>query len=241
MKFSIRTTLRLLLPTAADILLNFRALKNGDKSQFGEQKLLLQYLQKNQALNLPKLYLEIGAAYPIFHSNSYALSKLEYRGVSYDANKKYFLQWRLFRKNDKFVSRAVISSNEKNQIILHKYPSTHSSLSTTSDIQDTEWQRLFKVRSKAKSVKAVGIETVYLDFIKSYNEIPTILMLDVEGIDEALIIKLLKTLDYKLYPRLILIECEESVMRPESPLSQFYELYGTAGLSILLSLKQCNT
>jgi hypothetical protein len=241
LKTYIKKTLRSLLPSAADILLNFRALKNTDKSQFGEQELLLQCIQKNHALNWPKLYLEIGAAYPIFHSNSYALSKLKFRGVSYDANKMYLLQWRLFRRNDKFISRAVIASNNKNEIILHKYPSTHSSLSTTSNTQDTKWQSLYKVRSKEIVVKALGIETVYSDFIKFYNQIPTILMLDVEGIDEALLIKLLNNLEYEMYPRLILIECDESVMCRESLLSQYYELYGIAGLSLLLSLKQCDT
>jgi hypothetical protein len=225
------------MPTVADILLNFRALKSADKSQFGEQKLLLQYLQKNKDLDWPKLYLEIGAAYPIFHSNSYALSKLKYKGISYDADKKYLLQWKIFRRNDTFKARAVITSTDRDEITFHKYPSSHASLSTTSDTQNNEWQRKYKVRSKKKNVKALGIEAVYLDFIKSYNEIPTILMLDVEGIDEALIIKLLNCLEYKSYPRLILIECDESVLLREHLLSQFYELEGTAGLSLLLSLK----
>ena len=229
------------MPAVADIMLNFRALKNTDKSQFGEEKLLLQYLQKNKDLDWPKLYLEIGAAYPIFNSNSYALSKLKYKGISYDADRKYLFQWKIFRRNDTFKARAIVTSTDCDEITFYKYPSSHASLSTTSDTQNNEWQVKYKVSSKKKNVKALGIEAVYLDFIKSYNEIPTILMLDVEGVDEALVITLLNCLEYKSYPRLILIECDQSIMRRENLLSQSYELHRTAGLSLLLSLKQCNT
>jgi hypothetical protein len=237
LKVKCKKTLRALLPAGADILLNLRWLKKIDKSQFGEQKLLLQYLRKDFALNWPKLYLEIGAGYPIYLSNSYALSKLKFKGISYDADKKYSLQWKLFRRNDKLITKAVVASNDKDQVIFHKYPSSHSPLSTTSNTQNAQWQELYKVKSKEKIVKALDIQSVYMDFIKSYDDPPTILMLDVEGIDEILIMKLLNHLEYNLFPKLILIECDESVMRLDNPLNNFYDLYGTAGLSLLLSLK----
>ena len=155
-----RSYLRKLWPTGADIVLNLKALKKNDKSQFGEQELILKFLEENKNLNWPKLYLELGAAYPIFHSNSYALSELSFNGISYDADERYSIQWRLFRRKDKFERVAIITSNYENSIILHRFPSSHSSLNTTSTEQNITWEAKFKKISQPIIVPARGIEKI---------------------------------------------------------------------------------
>ena len=232
-----RSYLRKLWPTGADIVLNLKALKKNDKSQFGEQELILKFLEENKNLNWPKLYLEIGAAYPIFHSNSYVLSELSFKGISYDADERYSIQWRLFRRKDKFERVAITSSNYENSIILHRFPSSHSSLNTTSPEQNIAWEAKFKKISIPIIVPARGIEEIYLEFEETHGNFPTLLLSDLEGIDKDVILKLLNSIKVECYPRCILLETEEILLKEENVITEFYKLYGKAGLSLFMVLK----
>jgi hypothetical protein len=232
-----RSSLRKLWPTGADIVLNLKALKKRDKSQFGEQDLLLKFLAENSSSNWPKLYLELGAAYPIFHSNSYALSELSFKGISYDADERYSIQWLLLRRKDKFKRTAIVTSNYEHSIILHRFPSSHSSLSTTSSEQNTKWEAKFKKASKPIIVPARGIEEIYFEFKKIYDNFPTILLSDLEGVDKEIILKLLNSIEIENYPKCILLETEEVLLTEDNVITEFYKLYGKAGLSLFMVLK----
>jgi hypothetical protein len=236
-KRKFRSTIRKLWPTGADILLNLKALRNEDKSQFGEQKLLLQFVEETKALAWPKLYLELGAAYPIFHSNSYALSKVDFRGISFDADERYAFQWQLLRPRDRFESAAIITSTEEKTTILHKFPSSHSSLNTINFEQNLKWQTEFQSYSKPVLVPAKNIKNAYYEFKDTYGNFPTIILSDLEGIDKEIISNLLSNLPTNYYPKAILLEVEEFFLEEDNLITNFYELYDKAGLSLLMVLK----
>ena len=66
---------------------------------------------------------------------------------------------------------AIVTSNHEHSIILHRFPSSHSSLSTTSSDQNTKWEAKFKKASKPIIVPARGIEEIYFEFKKIYDDL----------------------------------------------------------------------
>ena len=85
----------------------YRLKKQGDFSQFGEQEVLIHLFAKKKKGN----YLDIGAGRPITRSNTFALYKEGWHGVTIDPIKSNQMLHKLFRPRDKFI-RCLVGGNK---------------------------------------------------------------------------------------------------------------------------------
>ena len=190
------------LPIFADFRLNLKFKFKEDRSQFGEQQLILKYVLSERKIGV---YLEIGCYQPIIYSNSYLLKDL-WRGISVDANKSVLTQWRLFRPKNRILIAAVTAEPLLKFIEFYKYPRRHAVLNSTNKQFLDHWKE-FDLKPIKKMVKAVDINYLYESTLKEFGVID-LLLLDVEGEDFSLLQSLL--LKQSIHPEWLLVEDHET-------------------------------
>ncbi len=152
-------------------------------SQFGEDIAILSHF-KNLKISKGS-YLDIGAFHPIWISNTYLLYKNEWNGVVVDLDFEKLKLFKLFRKYDLTINKAVVSSNFKNnKINYYKFNRFFSEINTV----DKKFA-IDKSKQTGFSYNIKKLDTVYInDLLNQFNNHLNFLNIDAEGIDEELIL-----------------------------------------------------
>ena len=88
-----------------------------DFSQFGEEKVLLNILQRiSSKKKLNNTYIDIGGFDPIKFSNTYKLYQKNWSGLIIEPNKDKAKNWKKIRPRDHIVNSAVVEKNYKEKI-----------------------------------------------------------------------------------------------------------------------------
>lgn len=226
----IRRRLGLRFPQIADAFRNINALMRADKSQFGEQELLLKYLPQRG------LYLEIGAFQPILLSNTWMLSKRNWRGLSVDANCNLKYQWKLFRPRSTFEVMTVVPEGT-GTVSFFALETGGAGMSSVIESHARAQASAHNMRVLESKVMSVSLKFLWMDFEERYGYAPTLLLLDVEGLDSQLAEALVTTVPSHLWPEYVLMELFDGLMPPEDFALQ-YTLIGHAGPSYLFHRRQ---
>ena len=185
-------------------------------SQTGEDRILGHiidhYLGRLPINGEAGFYVDVGCNHPQHFSNTFALYKRGWIGITIDANKELIQKHQRLRKRDTSIC-AVVSDKEQEVIFTDFEDSCISSLNAE---HISEWQ----TRSKIKEQRVVN--TVSLSTILDGGKVPKdfdLLCIDVEGHD----FEVLSSLNLNIYrPKLIVIEMFEfDFLNPSS--STIYE------------------
>jgi len=184
------TALRLVVTEAARKLLDPN--KVSGYSQFGEDRLIEQYLDLNQS----GFYVDVGCNHPVYRSNTYRLYQQGWRGLNIDANPQLVKLCERVRPRDINVCAAVSSRRERVTLSLAK----DSCMSTLSADFATTMLGPGGVAERRE------VETSLLQDLLTAHNVPDrfdLLTIDVEGHDY----EVLSSFDIRRFrPRLIMIE-----------------------------------
>ena len=222
MAITIRERLLRRVPRARAIAWDLVFWLRRDHSQHGEQALLSAVLPPCGS------YLEIGCHQPVKCSNTYLLYRRGWRGWTIDAH-DYAWLWRIFRPNDVFIVSAVTAEQGMKSITFYDFDQNATLVSTVVKAHADDWEaRGFSY--VARQVPATDMRTVYAEFVLSLGT-PTLLAVDVEGLDYDLMASIEPELNAHDRPAYLLVE--DLAGMHWAPLLPGYEQIGTAGPSIL--------
>jgi len=182
----------------ADFRLNIKSLLSTDKSQFGEQEIVIKHILNKKPQGY---FLEIGAFQPVTWSNSFVL-RSKWAGLSIDANSKVKVQWRIFRPKSNFASFAVVTDPLLKYVDFYRFPRRFAVFNSTNKSFLDTWSNLGH-SPKKYSVVAVDVNKLYSETMKTQGNID-FLMLDVEGEDFSLLEALF--INQSVLPTWILVE-----------------------------------
>jgi hypothetical protein len=208
-------------PLVADLLLNLRFLLRRDQSQFGESRLLREFVLSNS--DTVNHYLELGCGHPITYSNSLRLPR-NWTGIHVDPNASLSKLWGLFRPRDLFLPYAITSEPNIMEIEYFKFPRRHSVLNSVVPEFLETWKNS-GLTPKSERVKAITIrESLRIKDVDP--KLLRLVMCDIEGFDKQLMVHML---DIELiHPQWILVEDFDSQIEYLMT-RRGYKLIGTAG------------
>lgn len=155
-------------------------------AQFGEDAILNSIFRKHNT----GFYVDVGAYHPTHFSNTYALYRKGWKGVVIDPNSFFKPLFSLLRPRDTFIGAAVGEGSA------HYYEYSNPLYNSLNNNVSND--RVHLVRTTEVSlvplraiVKAIDID---------------VLSIDAEGHD----LVVLKTLDWSVYPKIIVIEGDEA-------------------------------
>jgi len=146
-------------------------------SHFGEDASMLEYLRTVGSTRIS--YLDIGANHPVIHSNTYLFYRAGASGVLVDANPRICRHLRRKRPRDVVVNHGVAGEHRGKQVL---HLMDLDGLSTLS----ADWGKHLKEQGLASEVDNVTVEVLGInELLAAYFPAlgPTIVSLDVEGID----------------------------------------------------------
>lgn len=168
-------------------------------SQSGEDAIIsyvLNFLEKD----LTKItYLDLGANHAVEMSNTYAYYQNGCSGVLIEANPELIPELKKYRQNDVIINKAIAFDSKDDKIDF--YVLSGDGLST---IDYQEAMNACKVNPGLSIKQVYQIETISIkEILETYfkEEGPTILSIDLEGIEE----KILSEFDFKTYRPLAII------------------------------------
>jgi FkbM family methyltransferase len=180
-------------------------------SQAGEDLLLWSLFAKMGKRPSDLTYLDLGANYPIYGSNTYLFYEYGATGVLVEANTDLIPELRAARKDDIVLNKAVSAvSGETVDLIVIKGGEYGGS---TMDQERAKWAvTVFKNR---EIEKAIPVETIsYNDICAKYlGRPPDLLDIDIEGMEH----EVLRTADFERWRPLVVI-IEVGVYNPSSPI-----------------------
>ena len=168
-------------------------------SQSGEDQ-ILRYLVYN-VLQIPKpTYLDVGTNHPYMCNNTFYFYNRGSRGVCIEPDIQFEPLIKKYRAGDVFLRAGVAAGNAK-EAVMFAFPGEHSGWNTFSEEEAISRQMESGIAySKIANVELVNINDVIQ---KYFNPHPTIISLDVEGLD----LDILKSLDFiKFRPEVICVE-----------------------------------
>ena len=175
-------------------------------SQFGEDIIMLKMLERYKVKNIT--YLDIGANEPISSSNTYNFYLRGYSGVLIEPNMALCEELKSTRPRDKVLNFGIGNNNET-EADYYMFGDNHTALNTFS-----------KEEAINSEKEGIPIQKVIKLPLKDVNDVisenftgsPTIISLDVEGLDEMI----LRKLDFdKHQPLLICVETVSFNMNKE--------------------------
>jgi len=157
-------------------------------AQFGEDLIIRPFTQAKTGF-----YVDVGCYHPILYSNTYRLYRAGWHGIVIDPNTKSKRAFKLFRPRDKFVQAGVGIKDTKTY-----FEFDDGAYNTFSP----EHAESYKKRARLISSHEVNLRPLseILEGVKSID----VLSIDVEGLD----LEVLKTHDWQVFPRIILIEAK---------------------------------
>ena len=168
-------------------------------SQYGEDLIMLGFISKFKVKNIT--YLDIGANEPIRLNNTYNLYLRGYSGVLVEPNADLCTNLKNTRSRDKVLNFGISNNNEA-EADYYMFGANNSVYNTFSKesavITENEGIPIKKIiKVQLKDINDVISE--------NFSGSPTILSLDVEGLDEVI----LRKLDFDKYQPLLI--CVETV------------------------------
>lgn len=160
-------------------------------AQFGEDRILLELFK---GANHGR-YVDVGAHHPYRYSNTYLLYKNGWKGVNIDPNAHTIALFNKARPHDKNICNGVGCAGT-----LTYYRFSDPAVNTFRKEEAEKW----KVKSFLKFLGTTEIE------IKPLSELVEgpldLLTIDAEGMD----LEVLQSYDWKYYPKVIVIEGDDS-------------------------------
>jgi len=175
-----------------------------DRSQFGEQNFLKQYLPKELS-NVG--YIDIGAHTPVKCSNSYFLYRAGAVGVAVDPISTFTLHWKIWRPRDLFLTKAVVGLDDESDGFISFYRANRRrELMSTTSLELRDALTATGISFVADKVAVIKIDTVLREFNEFFNRAPTIVLIDVEGMDAELVDSIDRIDNIELLPKFIFFE-----------------------------------
>ena len=168
-------------------------------SQCGEDQ-VMRYLVYN-VLQIPKpSYLDIGANHPFMCNNTFYFYNRGSCGVCIEPDKQFAPLIKKFRSKDVYLQAGVTAGNAK-AAVMYAFPGDYSGWNTFSEEEAIFRQKETGISfTKMQDIELVNINDV---MAKHFHPHPTILSLDVEGLD----LDILKSIDFSRYqPEVICVE-----------------------------------
>ena len=157
-------------------------------SQLGEQQVIINVLSRmpGYKADLPKTYLDIGGFDPIQGSNTYRLYQLGWKGVIVEPNPAKTKNWEQIRPNDKVITAAVVPDSWNEPYVPMICEGHHDAREGISRAINP------KVRASEKADITYNARTIrlcdLLDECKKLKLYPTVLNLDIEGLEEQIVL-----------------------------------------------------
>ena len=164
-------------------------------------------------------YVDIGCYHPVLYSNTYRLYRNGWKGIVIDPNRHLGRLFRIFRPRDLFIQTAIGSSKVE-QMYFQFEDESYNTL-------DSACVEKYKLKTKLTGSYPVAVHSL-AEVLCDVDRID-LLNVDVEGLD----LEVLQSYDWKVKPRVIIIEA-----MPNSLVSKFLEKkgYKLIGLTRLNSI-----
>lgn len=172
-------------------------------AQAGEDRILM-FLFSSMGIKNPS-YLEIGAYHSANLSNTYLFYQNGSRGVCVEADKTLIPELKEHRKNDKILNIGIGIDEDTEKTF---YIFSEKGLNTF-DKEEAEYRASFGT-FKIEETTKVKIQTINKVLSENFKEIPTLLLIDIEGLDLAV----LQSLDILKFP--IPVICVETCKYSEN-------------------------
>jgi hypothetical protein len=155
------------------------SIRNRSYSQLGEDLVLKNQLERISK-NCLKTYLDIGAYHFSVGSNTYGLYKEGWEGIVVDCNAAKLEAFKYFRSRDKILATAVVpNSYNERSIEINTTGIFDERESVTSNINS--YSTAIE-KGLTKTVTAMRIGDL-LNYVCSDKGLPTLLSIDIEGLD----------------------------------------------------------
>jgi FkbM family methyltransferase len=168
-------------------------------SQFGEDIIMLRMLERYGVSDIS--YLDIGANEPISSSNTYSFYLRGYYGVLIEPNADLCTMLKKVRPHDKVLNFGIGSDNQT-EADYYMFGKKHTAINTFSREEAINYE---KEGMPIKQVVKLPLKNVNDVIAENFKGGPTIISLDVEGLDETI----LQNLDFEKYQPLLV--CVETV------------------------------
>ena len=168
-------------------------------SQFGEDIIMQKMLERYKVKNIT--YLDIGANYPILGSNTYNFYLRGYTGVLIEPNVVLYNKIKKVRPKDKCLNYGVGIDNQK-EADYYMFAPENCGMNTFSA---QEAQNYENEGVKIQKVVKLPLKDVNEVIAENFSESPTVISIDVEGLDELILNKI----DFDKYQPLLI--CVETV------------------------------
>ena len=154
-----------------------------DFSQFGEEKVLLNILQRiSSKKKLNNTYIDIGGFDPIKFSNTYKLYQKNWSGLIIEPNKDKAKNWKNIRPRDHIVNSAVVEKNYKEKNLRIFFDKKNSAMATAYPVSNVE-----KLNYYDSSV--VKFNEIMSICESKYGN-PSFLNIDIEGNEDKILMEL---------------------------------------------------
>ncbi len=166
-------------------------------SQFGEDIIMLKMLERHKVSNIT--YLDIGANDPINGSNTYNFYLRGYHGILIEPNAALCEKIKQVRPKDKVLNFGIGNDNQK-EADYYMFAEENNGMNTFSKEEAMNYE---KEGIKIQKVIKLPLKDINQVIAENFTDSPTIISLDVEGLDEMILNKL----DFdKCQPLLICVE-----------------------------------
>jgi FkbM family methyltransferase len=169
-------------------------------SQFGEDIIMQKMLERYNVTNIT--FLDIGANDPINGSNTYNFYLRGYRGVLVEPNADLCRKIRSVRPQDKILNLGIANGNAASADY-YMFGEAANGMNTFSK-EDAESYE--KQGYPVQKVVQLPLKDVNEVIAENFQGSPTIVSIDVEGLDEMI----LKRLDFSKYEPLLI--CVETIV-----------------------------
>jgi FkbM family methyltransferase len=176
-------------------------------SSYGEDGMLYGIMDrlcgitgKNQFPNIS--YIDIGCYHPMSDNNTYFLYKAGWRGTIVDPNPNVKAQVEIYRKDDLYLELAV--ATEPGEQEFYMFTDAHSCNTLDKDFADMISKVTGQEVQKTIKVQCKTLDEIFDIHIDKYNNEPTILKIDIEGLDYDVI----SSYSFKYRPVFIMLEDE---------------------------------
>lgn len=205
------TAMRNTLRNFRDLL---RPVRRTSYSQFAEDLVAMDLLWWIRRSDAPGVYVDVGANHPKRHSNTYALYRAGWRGITVDLDPENCRQLAFARPGDRVVCAALGEHPERRTL----YRFAISEMNTL----DPGWAKRFVSEGQVLR-EEVDVDVRRLDdVLDEHRDVVSggidLLAIDAEGFD----FQILRGLDLARHrPTLVLLEVAESLDLPEGGAAEF--------------------
>jgi FkbM family methyltransferase len=151
-----------------------------DYSQLGEERVLLNVLERMDQARLNRAYLDIGAFHPLRGSNTFRLYQMGWRGVVVDPNPAKIARFRTLRPDDVGLAMAVVPDTWiGDEVVMAAVHGNDARESVQSGREARARDHGARVSYRAPAIRISQL----LDLCRERVGVPAVLNLDIEGLE----------------------------------------------------------